>query len=234
MILAIETATHVCSVALGHSFEDAAEMRTEEHGSHSEKLFEFIQSLVQQKNSSLEHIDAVVVSAGPGSYTGLRIAASGLKGLLFRNENDTALYKADTLASFGISTRLANDDHRIKPNTVHAVIDARRKHLYYRSFKVKANNPQYLLSDQAVDVVELDKINSLIQPGDLLVGTGISRLDSAMTSMESIHTFGDEVISARGLIALYNRAFDKRRKEHMGQDYLKLTKPELFTPRYVR
>jgi len=238
LVLAIETATHVCSVALGHSYKDSCELRTEQHGGHSERLFEFIQNLLEEKSISLEDLQAVVVSAGPGSYTGLRIAASGLKGLLFGLKPEIFLYAADTLAAFAFGALLESESTKNTAagtgteSTIHAVIDARRKHLYYRAFNIREN--QQLLSTQKAEVVELANINTNIQPGDIVVGTGIERLDSEITSADTILTFGEKAISARALLALYDRIVEHPQSPNAPQTYITKTLPEQFIPRYLR
>jgi len=241
LVLAVETATQVCSVALGHSYEDCSELRTEQHGSHSEKLFEFIQNLLKQKSISVKDLQAVLVSAGPGSYTGLRIAASGLKGLLFGVKSEISLYAADTLAGFAYSALLEVGKNNNLPagtkSTIHSVIDARRKHLYYRAFNIHIRENQPLLSlsnNQKAEVMELEKINTRIQPGDIVIGTGIERLDSDITSADTILTFGEKEITARSLIALYSRAVEHPQSTDAFKTYLAQTTPEKFNPRYVR
>ena len=83
LILGIETATKICSVALS---ENGKLLALKEEGgaySHSEKLTVFIQEVLDKAGKTLKDIDAVAVSKGPGSYTGLRIGVSAAKGLCY-------------------------------------------------------------------------------------------------------------------------------------------------------
>lgn len=82
-ILAIETSGSVCGVGIWQTNNTPIIM--EEIGSkiHSEKLPEFIKIALEKSKLSLKEIDAIAVSAGPGSYTGLRIGMSFAKGLAF-------------------------------------------------------------------------------------------------------------------------------------------------------
>ena len=95
LILNIETATKVCSVALAKNGEVISfkELR-EDKFSHAEKLNVFIEEILKETNSSVSDIDAVAVSKGPGSYTGLRIGVSTAKGLCFAQ--DIPLISIDT------------------------------------------------------------------------------------------------------------------------------------------
>lgn len=84
LILNIETATTNCSVSISNDGEVIALKETSEGGySHGEKLHGFIHSVFKDAGISQLQIDAVAVSKGPGSYTGLRIGVSTAKGLCY-------------------------------------------------------------------------------------------------------------------------------------------------------
>ena len=80
IILNIETATTVCSVSLGKDGELLALKEINGDYSHAENLTLFIEDVCKQANMKLSQIDAIAVSKGPGSYTGLRIGVSTAKG----------------------------------------------------------------------------------------------------------------------------------------------------------
>lgn len=187
MILAVETATNICSVAFQNKKGEVFEKRTERKGSHSELLFIFVRELMEEHAFQLKNLDAVLVSSGPGSYTGLRIAASAIKGMFFGL--NVKIYAGNTLAGFAFAA---------KEGTVHAVINARRKHLYHQKFK-KGEQFEVLTESK---ILELDEINKLVQPGDQIIGTGISRLDSKQA--EELRILKESSISAQHLIFLFN------------------------------
>ena len=82
-ILAIETATPVCSVALGLNGEVTRSRETTTPNSHASQLTIFIDELMRDSGLDYPSLDAVAVSMGPGSYTGLRIGLSTAKGLCY-------------------------------------------------------------------------------------------------------------------------------------------------------
>jgi tRNA threonylcarbamoyladenosine biosynthesis protein TsaB len=95
LILGIETATKMCSVAIT---KDGVLLSIREQSgdySHSEKLNQFIAEVCEEAKVKLEELDAVAVSKGPGSYTGLRIGVSAAKGLCYGL--DKPLIAVDTL-----------------------------------------------------------------------------------------------------------------------------------------
>lgn len=94
MILLIESATQICSVALAHDGKIVAERHSDQPNAHSSMLAVFIDELFKElKNQNSKHLhtltpshlnlDAVCVSSGPGSYTGLRIGVSSAKGIAY-------------------------------------------------------------------------------------------------------------------------------------------------------
>lgn len=84
LILHIETSTKICSVALSESAEKLALVEKDPEGYiHGEFLTLFIEEVMQVANKNLQDLNAVSVSIGPGSYTGLRIGLSTAKGLCF-------------------------------------------------------------------------------------------------------------------------------------------------------
>lgn len=211
MILAIETATPVCSVALGKGRRSLIEKRIEGKGVHSERTFQFVKELLERHETGIEDIEAVLFSNGPGSYTGLRIGAAAIKGLLFQKE--VPLYTLSTLLSFTIPF--------LRPgSTVHGVIDARRQHLYIESVKMK--------SDESVEttgprVVELPEAVKLLNSGDVVVGTGWERLD--MDQRDQIRWNGTNAISAKNLVLGWNH--------HSIKHKYKKEDPRSFEPNYI-
>jgi tRNA threonylcarbamoyladenosine biosynthesis protein TsaB len=82
-LLFLETATEVCSVALSKGYNILASIGLEKGNSHTEHLFPFIEEVLAKCNCKISEINGVVLSMGPGSYTGLRIGASAAKGICY-------------------------------------------------------------------------------------------------------------------------------------------------------
>jgi tRNA threonylcarbamoyladenosine biosynthesis protein TsaB len=128
-ILAIETATKNCSVALSKDGVTLLCKEIAEEGySHAERLHVFIEQLLSELELSYKDLSAIAVSQGPGSYTGLRIGVSAAKGLCFAL--DIPLIAIDTLAS--LASQINIEDGFIVP-----MIDARRMEVYSAIFNAK-------------------------------------------------------------------------------------------------
>ncbi len=82
-ILNIETATKVCSIAIGKDGKLIALKEADKEKSHSSVITLFIQEVLKEASIALSSLDAVAVSKGPGSYTGLRIGVSTAKGVCY-------------------------------------------------------------------------------------------------------------------------------------------------------
>jgi len=95
MILNIETSTSVCSVTLSHDSKIISEKISYETNSHSRLLARFIDEIFIENNINPKELNAIAVSKGPGSYTGLRIGVSTAKGLAYSLEKP--LIAVDTL-----------------------------------------------------------------------------------------------------------------------------------------
>ena len=213
MILAIETATDVCSVAFENKEGEVFEKRTESRGSHSEKLFLSIKALMEEHDFSIDELSAVLVSEGPGSYTGLRIAASGVKGLLFGT--DVPLYGISTLASFAVAAQ-----HKVpSAPRIHAIIDARRVHVYHQQFEVKSD---CLHPKEEVQTIPIELFEQMVLPDDVITGAGIERFDQEIT--ENTHCFGSKNISAQSLIKLYHQEGTEL--------FIERVSPDIFDPKY--
>lgn len=123
-ILHIETATKVCSTALSEKGQliDYAEETSDKY-IHAERLTVLIEALMEKNNLTYDKLDAVSVTSGPGSYTGLRIGASTAKGLCYAQ--NLALISVNSLDCL---IELAREQF---PNeTICAMIDARRMEVF--------------------------------------------------------------------------------------------------------
>ena len=123
LILNIETATKNCSVSLSED-KEILQLKEVNDGSysHGEMLHVYIDEVIKKANKKLTDLDALAVSKGPGSYTGLRIGVSAAKGLCY--SLDIPLISVSTLASLA-STLKVEKDALIIP-----LLDARRMEVY--------------------------------------------------------------------------------------------------------
>ena len=131
MILCLETATPVCSVALCDRTGVISARESHENRSHARQLTLFIEELLNEKGIRPAELDAVAISKGPGSYTGLRIGVSVAKGLAYGAS--VPLIGIDTTRSMfnGPSNRTDSGNNT---SLFCPMIDAKRMEVYYSLF----------------------------------------------------------------------------------------------------
>ncbi|HRG02894.1 MAG TPA: tRNA (adenosine(37)-N6)-threonylcarbamoyltransferase complex dimerization subunit type 1 TsaB [Paludibacteraceae bacterium] len=125
-ILHIETSTNVCSVALSNDGVCLFEISNNEGLNHAAMLSPFVQQAIGKMNELHLKPEAIAVSAGPGSYTGLRIGVSTAKGLCYGYKIPLiAVGTLEILAVDALKTGILNDHALLCP-----MIDARRMEVY--------------------------------------------------------------------------------------------------------
>jgi tRNA threonylcarbamoyladenosine biosynthesis protein TsaB len=166
MILQIETATTSCSVALVHNDLVLALKEQDQRNIHAEVITLFIEEVCAKADVSYRNLDAVAVSSGPGSYTGLRIGVSTAKGLCYAL--DKPLIAVETLKAMadGMMNQL---DNKLKENTLLCpMIDARRMEVFTAVFNTKGEQimPTAALIIDAHSFAELLSKHEIIFFGD--------------------------------------------------------------------
>lgn len=127
IILSIDTALPLASVALAHNGTLLTERISEIQKEHAAFLHPAINSMLQETNISIKELDAVAVSIGPGSYTGLRVGLASAKGLCFAlNKPLIALCTLETMA---FQTQI-NHGNTSKEILFCPMIDARRMEVF--------------------------------------------------------------------------------------------------------
>lgn len=130
-ILCIETSTKACSVALAKNGELLAlKESVDQDYSHAEQLNLFIEEVMNQADIEFGQLNAISVSKGPGSFTGLRIGVSTAKGLAYAL--NIPLLSIDTLESMAVG--FINQFPDKTNELLVPMIDARRKEVYMRIF----------------------------------------------------------------------------------------------------
>lgn len=124
-ILLLETATQICSSAIADNGVIVAERHSSQPNAHSSRLAVFINELMEESHLSPNQLNAVCVSSGPGSYTGLRIGVSSAKGLCYAL--DIPLLSVPTLQNMASYYYMTHPDYQ---GLVCPMIDARRMECY--------------------------------------------------------------------------------------------------------
>lgn len=125
-ILCIETATEICSVAVVSETSILSVCENHEGNAHASQLTGLIETALKEAGLTLQQLDAIAVSKGPGSYTGLRVGVSTAKGLCYAlNKRLLAIPTLQSLAAQFLATHQVNDSGLMMP-----MLDARRMEVY--------------------------------------------------------------------------------------------------------
>ena len=135
LILAIETATKLCSVALARDGKLLAIRESDPTtNAHAEKVNVFIKEVMQEAGCALSELDAVAVGIGPGSYTGLRIGLSAAKGLCYAL--DIPVIGVSTL---GTLAQGALENSPVRNAELWPMVDARRMEVFAQPYSSELN-----------------------------------------------------------------------------------------------
>lgn len=197
-ILQIETATQVCSVAL--SVDGKTIFVKEEIGQnlHASNLTIFIAEVIKETNLSFKDLDAIAVSKGPGSYTGLRIGVSTAKGLSYALE--IPLIAIETLEMMAAGFIIENPNYT---GLICPMIDARRMEVYTALF-----NPNlYILEPTSAKIVdEHSFVDSLAKNEITFLGDGAAKCVETLNHPNA-NFKGTNFNSANYMSQLANKAF---------------------------
>ena len=179
LILNIETATKNCSVSLAKDGKTVMckEIATQNF-SHAEKLHVFMEEVLVENKFTYKDLKAVSVSQGPGSYTGLRIGVSSVKGLCYAL--NIPMIAIDTLEV--LARKIAVTNGIIIP-----MIDARRMEVYSAIFNLDYTKTR-AVEAEIIDGNSFSEINETIH----LVGDGIAKFKDVFTNDKFI--FHDDVV----------------------------------------
>ena len=135
-IILIETSTALCSVALAENGQITAYRESSAPKAHASLTAVFIQEMLAERGLTIADCDAVCVSKGPGSYTGLRVGVSTAKGLCFGARKPLlAVGTLDTLVAQALMTEPGTEAQQADYKYIIPMIDARRMEVYAAVFE---------------------------------------------------------------------------------------------------
>ena len=200
MILCLETATPSCSVALVHNGEVLACEEDLKGQNHSEKITLFISSVMKKANISYDQLDAVAVSMGPGSYTGLRIGVSTAKGICYAVSKP--LIAVETLHSMAYG--LVETFPETSPLRI-PMIDARRMEVYAAIFDENVNK----IKDTEAVIIDENSFADLKKDHHLyLFGDGADKCADLFANDDKITVIKDFCCSARYMNTIAQQKFN--------------------------
>ena len=173
MILALESSATACSVALCRDGELVAQSYQNSGLTHSRTLLPMVRDLLSNCGQNLKDVDILAVAAGPGSFTGLRIGVSTVKGLAWPEDKPCA--PCSTLES--MAWPLAHLEGKV----IVCAMDARRKQVYNALFLATGQGLERLCPDRAISLEELGEELKKYENSKIVVGDGAKLCYNTLT-----------------------------------------------------
>lgn len=175
-IILIETSTSLCSAALGIDGHIVADRESREPRAHASMTAPFVKEMLDSQGMKMSDCDAVCVSAGPGSYTGLRVGSSTAKGLCFASGKPLlAVETLEVLAWQAAEEKLLPDGCRF----IIPLVDARRMEVYTTVFSAGMQK----LDETRPLVVDRDSFSEWLEQGPVLfIGDAADKCSTVISS----------------------------------------------------
>lgn len=165
-ILALDTSTDACSVALSINGDIQEDFRIIPR-QHTQELLPMVEALLAENGLKVKELDAIAFGRGPGSFAGIRIATGVTQGLAYAA--DLPVIPVSTLEALALAAA-----EKEGARTVVSALDARMDEIYVASYRFDEGSPICILDEQVCAPSEL-----ALQDGDYLaVGTGWRYLES--------------------------------------------------------
>jgi len=211
LILHLDTSTQICSVALSSDGELLGIRESHEEKSHSRQLVVFISELLEENHIQASSLDAVAVSMGPGSYTGLRIGVSAAKGLAYGSQIALiAVRTLDSLVSGALQHLENNRAVAVDDTTILCpMVDARRMEVYTGLYSSAGK----IIEAVSARIIDKNSFHERLEKGKLIFfGNGAKKCSKTITHPNAIFLDGIET-SAAHMLPLAEKAWQEKSLE---------------------
>lgn len=210
-ILHIETATSVCSVAVSIDGRLVSLLENSEGYSHSSVITIFIKQAIEESRLKLSDLDAIAVSKGPGSYTGLRIGVSTAKGLCYSLNKPLIAVNTLKAMAWGMADKEKNSmnsgDKLFCP-----MIDARRMEVYIAIYD--RNNHE--VKETSADIIDEYSYMDLLAKNQLIfAGNGSDKCRDLLSSNKNAYFLNNFLPSAKFMIPIADQKFKNAEFENV-------------------
>jgi tRNA threonylcarbamoyladenosine biosynthesis protein TsaB len=205
-ILCIETATEVCSVAISSQGKLLALEENHDGNAHASQLHNLVQKVLDSAGITLQDLDAVAVSKGPGSYTGLRVGVSTAKGYCYAL--GIPLIAINTLESL-LRGQVLGEREQTTTSLYVPMLDARRMEVYCAVFDRHAN----MIRQTEAKIIDETSFVDLLDDNEIyFLGNGAVKCKNLLTHPNA--KFMDNVLcTAKGMVNAAFEAFQTKQFE---------------------
>lgn len=215
LILSLETSASSCAVALHHEKALVSTLEVNQPQAHASKLAVLIHDVFKETGFHIRQLNAVAVSAGPGSYTGLRIGTSTAKGICYAY--NIPLIAVNTLDVLAVSFL---EQHKGKKGLLCPMIDAKRMEVYCQVVDAGLNVVQAV----EAKVIDEASFNELLKDHEMFFfGDGAAKCSAVITHSNAV--FVDHIRPEASMLGrMASEKFEKKKFEDL----------VAFTPFYLK
>ena len=215
-ILAVDTATKSCSVAVIDGESLLAESTVADNQTHARHLLQMIDAVLGQARLEIGELDGLAVSIGPGSFTGLRIGIASIKGLAYSLKKPVV----------GVSSLKALAYQcRQKPYLICSIIDARKQEVYCCRYRSDSGQLEQEGPEQVA--LPLEAIGNIREPS-IFIGSGAQLYQQSIVDelgqLANFATENEHTIQASAIAWLSLPRFKRRDTDDV----------HLLVPHYIR
>lgn len=202
LILNIESATEICSVSIAREGKLIALKETTESQQHAKLLTVFIDEIFKENGIPMKELDAVAVSKGPGSYTGLRIGVSAAKGIAYAG--NIPLIAISTLQALALG--VSQQQEFEKGTWFCPMIDARRMEVYTAFYDVD----NQIKKDISADIIDESSYQDILKDRKVVFfGNGAKKCQESIQSPNA-QFINNIACSAKQMVELSYNAFKSK------------------------
>lgn len=206
-ILNIETSSESCSVAIASDGIVRASLQSGESRSHASILTVLMERILRENHCTPGDFDAIAISQGPGSYTGLRIGVSAAKGLCYGAGKPLIAVNTLKCMMNGLKLELADFDERFPDNALFfPMLDARRQEVYLSGFLKTGEDYR----ETAAEIITENSFAELLKKQKIVFfGSGADKIKSTLKNENAVF-FEGFTLKADYLAALSEAAFKSK------------------------
>lgn len=227
LVLGVESSAKTASCAICEVLDDyqnvkvIASFTANTGNTHSETLMPIIEKVLDISGKTVDEIDVLAVSAGPGSFTGVRIGVSTIKGMAYALDKPCV----------GVSSLKALALNLIgNYGIICAVMDARREQVYNALFRVSGYQFEIICDDRAISIEELkaeidnfnekvflvgdgaDLVNKTINGNNIILANPLQKQQSGISVCMAV--LGEEKVDSNALMPVYLRLAQAQRERN--------------------
>jgi tRNA threonylcarbamoyladenosine biosynthesis protein TsaB len=163
LILAVDTSTEYCSVALLRDEELLEEINDKTPYSHNKKLFKNIDTILKKHTIDINDIELLAIGSGPGSFTGLRVGMSAMKGLSLASK--IKLLPVRSIDAVGLAGLVELEGfaglEKFQDKMITVLLDGKQKDMFIADYKLESGKIKTISEIAVKGYDELEKLENI-------------------------------------------------------------------------